>query len=96
VTHDDVLVTPAPEARHAPPFWRAGERDRDGHLARRLGELLAECEQALEAGPARLEALLAELPLDAGARTRLAEFANSLARHERAQGSRQSFVVYKT
>jgi ATP-dependent Lhr-like helicase len=67
-------VTPAPEARHAPPFWRAGERDRDGHLARRLGELLAECEQALEAGPARLEALLAELPLDAGARTRLAEY----------------------
>ncbi|HSG88214.1 MAG TPA: DEAD/DEAH box helicase [Pseudomonadales bacterium] len=73
VTHNDVFVTPAPEARHAPPFWRSEERDRDPHFALRLREFLGECETALGEGRAALDALLATLPLDDGARTMLGD-----------------------
>ncbi|MEE4383237.1 MAG: DEAD/DEAH box helicase [Pseudomonadales bacterium] len=87
VTHNDVFVTPAPDATRAPPFWRAEERARDPHLSARLETTLEQWEAAL--GPrsdrAALEALLAETtPLDGPSRTTLVEH---LVRQREATGA---------
>jgi ATP-dependent Lhr-like helicase len=87
ITHNDVFVTPAPDARHAPPFWRAEERDRDPHLSAQLRALMSDWDATL--GPATdgpaLDAALAEsLPLDAKARTELVSY---LVRQREATGA---------
>lgn len=65
VTHNDVYVTPAPNAAFAPPFWRAEDRDRDAHLSERIGEFLRDADKALaNRGTAGLEELLGDAPVD--------------------------------
>ena len=73
VTHNDVFVTPAPDAAFAPPFWRAEDRDRDVHLSQRLAEFLRDADAALEqGGRSTLDALLATAPADSRARELIA------------------------
>ncbi|MDQ8184865.1 DEAD/DEAH box helicase [Pelagicoccus sp. SDUM812002] len=40
ITHNDVLVSPAPSGEVVPPFWRAETFDRDFHFSNRIGEFL--------------------------------------------------------
>lgn len=40
VTHNDVLVSPAPSGEVVPPFWRAETFDRDFHFSNRIGTFL--------------------------------------------------------
>ncbi|MCC6143625.1 MAG: hypothetical protein IT368_07450 [Candidatus Hydrogenedentes bacterium] len=40
ITHNDVLVTPAPRRAAFAPFWRADERNRSAHFSERLAEFL--------------------------------------------------------
>lgn len=84
VTHDDVFVLPAPEATHAPPFWRAEERDRDAHLSARLAAMLGRFEAALAQNGSTLPATPELAPLDPAARTMLADY---LLRQRRHTGS---------
>lgn len=71
VTHNDVFVLPAPEASHAPPFWRAEERERGSHLSGRLASLLENWEAALTDGDKELCAGPELAVLDARARSEL-------------------------
>jgi ATP-dependent Lhr-like helicase len=85
VTHDDVHVTPAPEARHAPPFWRSEDRDREPHFAARLRRFLADADAALDArdagDPAPLDALVGTLPADRGTTAGIVDLLDRQRRH---------------
>lgn len=47
ITHDDVLVNPAPAHVQAPPFWRSEAVNRDYHFSHYIGEVLDNAEIAL-------------------------------------------------
>ena len=59
ITHNDVLVKPAPPKSAAPPFWRAENMNRSFHFSRRIGAFLRFANDALK--QRRDEALAAEL-----------------------------------
>ncbi|MDX1500874.1 MAG: DEAD/DEAH box helicase [Thermoanaerobaculia bacterium] len=63
VTHNDVLVTPAPRAAAMAPFWRAEARDRSFHLSERVGLFLERAEETLR-GSGGTEVLLESLQRD--------------------------------
>ena len=48
ITHNDVLVKPAPPKSAAPPFWRAENFNRSFHFSRRIGEFLKFSNEALK------------------------------------------------
>ena len=48
ITHNDVLVKPAPPRSAAPPFWRAENLNRSFHFSRRIGEFLKFANEALK------------------------------------------------
>lgn len=48
ITHNDVLVEPAPPGKMAPPFWKADAYGRDFHFSSRVGSFLEMAEQRLE------------------------------------------------
>ncbi|NIP15106.1 MAG: DEAD/DEAH box helicase [Pseudomonadales bacterium] len=50
VTHNDVLVRPAPPGTTAPPFWRSESHNRSFHLSERIASELEEAEAQLDAG----------------------------------------------
>ena len=81
VTHNDVFVLPAPDATHAPPFWRAEERDRDAHLSARLAEVLERWELALAQGGTLLPSTTELAPLNPAAREMLADYLSRQRRH---------------
>ncbi|MCC5887733.1 MAG: DEAD/DEAH box helicase [Gammaproteobacteria bacterium] len=81
VTHNDVFVLPAPEASHAPPFWRSEERERGSHLSTRLAEMLEGWESALKEADSNLGPGSELEPLDAGARTLLRDHLLRQRRH---------------
>jgi len=47
ITHNEVLVRPAPRGSAMAPFWRADERNRSFHLSQRIGRFLEDSEQVL-------------------------------------------------
>ena len=47
ITHNDVLVKPAPPKTAAPPFWRAENLNRSFHFSNRIGEFLKLSNEAL-------------------------------------------------
>ena len=49
ITHNDVLVKPAPPTSAAPPFWRAENMNRSFHFSCRIGEFLRFANDALKA-----------------------------------------------
>ncbi len=81
VTHNDVFVLPAPEASHAPPFWRSEERERGSHLSTHIAELLEGWEAALAHGDKNLGQGSELAPLDAQARTALLDHLLRQRRH---------------
>jgi len=50
ITHDDVLVNPAPSHVQAPPFWRSESVNRDYHFSHYIGEVLDAAETSLARG----------------------------------------------
>ena len=48
ITHNDVLVKPAPPKSAAPPFWRAENLNRSFHFSCRIGEFLRFANEALK------------------------------------------------
>jgi ATP-dependent Lhr-like helicase len=48
ITHNDVLVLPAPSKGLATPFWKAEENGRDFHFSERMAEFLEEADGNLE------------------------------------------------
>ncbi|HEY5644382.1 MAG TPA: helicase-related protein, partial [Pseudomonadales bacterium] len=46
ITHDDVLVLPAPSGCDAPPFWRAETFNRSFHFSEKIGAFLEAAERA--------------------------------------------------
>jgi ATP-dependent Lhr-like helicase len=48
ITHNDVLVLPAPPREIAAPFWKAEENGRDFHFSERIGRFLEEADARLE------------------------------------------------
>ncbi|MEM7219035.1 MAG: DEAD/DEAH box helicase [Pseudomonadota bacterium] len=61
ITHDDVLVNPAPSHVLAPPFWRAEDVNRDAHFSSYIAGLLDDAERALaERDEARFAATLTD------------------------------------
>lgn len=81
VTHNDVFVLPAPEASHAPPFWRSEERERGTHLSARLGGLLEQWDSALASGAADLGSGTELAPLDSRAKRVLRDHLLGQRRH---------------
>ncbi|HWA75893.1 MAG TPA: DEAD/DEAH box helicase [Polyangiaceae bacterium] len=72
ITHDRVLVTPAPGQPGKMPFWKGGGPGRPVELGRKIGELTRELGQMPEA---RARALLAtEHGFDAGATQALLDY----------------------
>ena len=82
ITHDRVLVTPAPGEPGKMPFWKGDGPGRPLEFGRRIGALVREL-RALPA-PAALTRLVAEHDLDPGAAENLLRF---LADQEAATGS---------
>jgi ATP-dependent Lhr-like helicase len=83
ITHDRVLVTPAPGEPGKMPFWKGDGPGRPLEFGRRIGALVREL-RALPK-PAALTRLVAEHDLDPGAAENLLQF---LADQEAATGSR--------
>jgi ATP-dependent Lhr-like helicase len=81
ITHDRVLVTPAPGEAGKMPFWKGDGAGRPLEFGRRIGALVREL-RALPR-PAALTRLIAEHDLDPGAAENLLEF---LADQEAATG----------
>ena len=85
ITHNDVLVKPAPPDASAPPFWRAEVIDRGFHFAQRAGAFLERAEGWLASNQA--DALMAHaqaaLGFDATAAEELVGF---LRRQREATG----------
>ena len=81
ITHDRVLVTPAPGEPGKMPFWKGDGPGRPLEFGRRIGALVREL-RALPK-PAALTRLVAEHDLDPGAAENLLEF---LADQENATG----------
>ena len=48
ITHNDVLVKPAPPKSAAPPFWRAENLNRSFHFSCRIGEFLKYANETLK------------------------------------------------
>ena len=48
ITHNDVLVTPAPAGATSPPFWRAEENSRGFYLSERIGTFMEAAQDGLE------------------------------------------------
>ena len=48
ITHNDVLVKPAPPKSAAPPFWRADNLNRSFHFSCRIGEFLKFSNESLK------------------------------------------------
>ena len=82
ITHDRVLVTPAPGEPGKMPFWKGDGPGRPLEFGRRIGSLVREL-RALPK-PAALTRLVAEHDLDPGAAENLMQF---LADQEAATGS---------
>jgi ATP-dependent Lhr-like helicase len=82
ITHDRVLVTPAPGEPGKMPFWKGDGPGRPLEFGRRIGALVREL-RALPR-PAALTRLVAEHDLDPGAAENLMQF---LADQEAATGS---------
>ena len=82
ITHDRVLVTPAPGEPGKMPFWKGDGPGRPLEFGRRIGALVREL-RALPK-PAALTRLVAEHDLDPGAAENLMQF---LADQEAATGS---------
>jgi ATP-dependent Lhr-like helicase len=82
ITHDRVLVTPAPGEPGKMPFWKGDGPGRPLEFGRRIGALVREL-RALPK-PAALTRLVAEHDLDPGAAENLLQF---LADQEAATGS---------
>ena len=82
ITHDRVLVVPAPGEPGKMPFWKGDGPGRPLEFGRRIGELVREL-RALPK-PAALTRLVAEHDLDPGAAENLMQF---LADQEAATGS---------
>jgi ATP-dependent Lhr-like helicase len=82
ITHDRVLVTPAPGEPGKMPFWKGDGRRSPAEFGRRIGALVREL-RALPK-PAALTRLVAEHDLDPGAAENLLQF---LADQEAATGS---------
>jgi ATP-dependent Lhr-like helicase len=82
ITHDRVLVTPAPGEPGKMPFWKGDGPGRPLEFGRRIGELVRTL-RALPK-PAALTRLVAEHDLDPGAAENLMQF---LADQEAATGS---------
>ncbi|MGD0893838.1 MAG: DEAD/DEAH box helicase [Terracidiphilus sp.] len=82
ITHDRVLVTPAPGEPGKMPFWKGDGPGRPLEFGRRIGALVREL-RALPK-PAALTRLVAEHDLDPGAAENLMQF---LADQETATGS---------
>ena len=59
ITHNDVLVKPAPPKSAAPPFWRAENLNRSFHFSSRIGEFLKFANETLKRDGG--DELLAEL-----------------------------------
>ncbi|HEX7034511.1 MAG TPA: DEAD/DEAH box helicase [Pseudomonadales bacterium] len=64
ITHNDVVVRPAPSGSLAAPFWRADGRGRSFHYSRRILDFLEQAERRLAAG--QRDALEAELTAGRG------------------------------
>ena len=75
ITHNDVLVKPAPPKSAAPPFWRAENLNRGFYFSRRIGEFLRDANDALlkRQEPA-LRAQLHDLGFDAIAADELIDY----------------------
>ncbi len=81
ITHDRVLVTPAPGEPGKMPFWKGDGPGRPLEFGRRIGALVRELRTLLR--PAALTRLISEHDLDPGAAENLMEF---LADQEAATG----------
>jgi len=82
ITHDRVLVVPAPGEPGKMPFWKGDGPGRPLEFGRRIGELVRELRGLPK--PAALTRLVAEHDLDPGAAENLMQF---LADQEAATGS---------
>jgi ATP-dependent Lhr-like helicase len=82
ITHDRVLVTPAPGEPGKMPFWKGDGPGRPLEFGRRIGALIRELRAMPK--PAALTRLVAEHDLDPGAAENLMRF---LADQEEATGS---------
>jgi ATP-dependent Lhr-like helicase len=84
ITHNDVLVTPAPRRAAFAPFWRSDERSRSAHFSQRLAEFLEYADAHLDRAAFRQE-LETAYCLDAAAAT---ELLSLLQRQVKATGAR--------
>ncbi|MEM7079506.1 MAG: DEAD/DEAH box helicase [Pseudomonadota bacterium] len=76
ITHNDVIVRPAPPGTPAPPFWRSEFFNRPYHFSNRITEYLEDAEQLLASGAsdALREALEVERGFDTSAAQELADY----------------------
>ena len=75
ISHNDVLVLPAPPKALATPFWKSDERSRDFHFSQKISLFLEEANERL--GDENFEKELEEIyRLDSTSRTKLTSYLN--------------------
>lgn len=86
ITHNDVLVRPAPMDTSAPPFWRSEYFNRSYHFSRRITDYLEEAEQELSRGQAQhmTAKLQAQCGFDAVAADELVDYLQRQRQHTNA------------
>ncbi len=79
ITHNDVEVIPVAAAHNIIPFWKGEGRNRDWHLAEKIGTFLEECDKSLT-DPAETDRLIDRFRADCGMEENAAAYLHSYLR----------------
>jgi ATP-dependent Lhr-like helicase len=88
ITHNDVMVRPAPPGSQAPPFWRSETFNRSFHFSERIGHYLETADTALAGRKTDKEDFVSDLVEERGFESTAAEeLTDYLERQREATGT---------
>ena len=95
ITHNDVLVNPAPTHVMAPPFWRSESVNRDYHFSSYIASVLDEAERSLleQRGDALAENLMTQRGFDEPSACALKEYLERQREHSGPLPGRHRIVL---
>ena len=95
ITHNDVLVNPAPTNVMAPPFWRSESVNRDFHFSSYIASVLDDAERSLHErrGGELTESLIAEYGFDESAANALIDYLERQREHSGALPGSKNLLV---
>jgi len=95
ITHNDVLVNPAPTNVMAPPFWRSESVNRDYHFSSYIAGVLDDAERSLHErrGEELAQSLIADHGFDQSAANALLDYLERQREHSGALPGTKSLLV---